>query len=267
MSRINRLFNLIPKPNGVFKSIPKPNRVFKALPKPNMFFRSTSSFLFAKEKKEKSKLVSPIIMGNQKEMAELHEKKVEWAKTHSQNPDNTLICEHCNTFIPFYDWGTCIYFHKYNDLFHPAGGNLHFHYTKMCIGEGGNESNKDDLECIHFAKKYFVNGHCVCGKINLNWYYGFNELWAFSMLNPLIGMEETLRKALVEHVRGDPVCMNITKGVQYIIHCIETNDGHCKRCGEYLYWTTFNWEEFKKRCSTDETYLRYVYRHMTATCA
>lgn len=79
-------------------------------------------------------------------------------------------------------------------------------------------------------------------------------------------MEKIIQRRLIEHVRTDVLCTTITKGFWYIMHCIETNSGYCKCCGKYLHCTTFHWEEFKKRCATDEAYTMNIYYHMTATC-
>jgi hypothetical protein len=201
----------------------------------------------------------------QKDIFTLHKKKVEWAEEQSKNPDKTLICNHCDCKIPFDSWSCCKKFHDYNDLFHPLGGHLNFHYMKMCIGEGRDKKDTDKLKFVNFAKKYFVDGRCACGEINFNQFYGYGGPWTFAMMNPDFD-EEQLQKKLIDHIHINSDCMAVTKDIQFVANCIKTNSGKCKNCNFYLNLTTFDWDTFEKKCRMSRNYLNYLYYHSSSKC-
>lgn len=232
-------------------------------------FRPMNLFSLFGGKNERSESISLMetmsVACNRKDIFELHKKKVEWAESHSDNPDGTLNCEYCDASIPFDNWSCCKKFHDYNDLFHPLGGHLNFHYMKMCVGEGRDTKDQDKLKFVNFAKKYFVNGRCACGEIDFNPFYGFNKPWAFAMMNPDFD-EEEMQKKLIKHIHNNSDCMAVTKDICYVVNCIKTNGGNCKHCGLYLNLSTFDWEEFEKKCRMSRNYLNYLYYHTSSKC-
>lgn len=193
-----------------------------------------------------------------------HQKMVDWAKHNSANSEQTLVCNHCNCSIPFQRWSCCLKIHEYNDLFHPLGGHLKFHYKKICIGNGRDKAFKDTLEYVNFARMYYSKGRCACGLINFKDQFGTSTLWAFMMMNP--NMDEVLyQKKLIDHISQDSKCRSITKSIDFLTKCIEYNEGNCTHCGTHLEYH-FDWDTFDRKCRIDRYFLDTIYHHYKSKC-